>query len=114
MTERCRRAGATPVLVHHTTKPTGAKRTAVTLNDLAFAGIGEFARQWLLVGRTADYEPGSGTHDLTLSIGGSAGHSSAWSVRIDEGRDGESRRWSVRFNRPQGTERGRPRLTQRG
>jgi len=70
---------------------------------LRFVRIGEFARQWLLVGRTAEYEPGSGVHDLILSIGGSAGHSSGWSVRVDEGRDAENRRWSVRVNRTQGT-----------
>lgn len=101
--ETCRRAGATPVLIHHTTKPTSAKRTAVALSDLAFAGIGEFARQWLLVGRAAEYEPGSGTHDLILSIGGSAGHSSGWLVHVDEGRDAENRRWSVRVRPNEGT-----------
>lgn len=104
--DTCRRAGATPVFVHHATKPTSSKRTAMTLNDLAFAGVAEFARQWLLVRRTAEYQPGTGVHDLSLSIGGSAGHSSGWSVRVDEGRDAGTRQWSVRVRPAQGTEAG--------
>ncbi len=113
-TDTCRRAGATPVLVHHTTKPASAKRTAMTLNDLAFAGIAEFARQWLLVGRAAEYRPGSGVHDLALSVGGSAGHSSGWSVRVDEGRDAGTRRWAVRVRPDRGTEVGSPYPNRRG
>lgn len=97
-TDTCRRAGATPVFIHHTTKPTSSKRTAVSLGDLAFSGVGEFARQWLLVGRTAEYEPGSGAHDLVLSVGGSTGQSSQWAVRVDEGREVGKRRWSLRVS----------------
>jgi replicative DNA helicase len=93
--DSCRRAGATPVFVHHATKPATHKRAAVTLGDLAFAGIGEFARQWLLVGRAAEFRPGSGVHELSLSVGGSAGHSSRWSVRVGEGREVGNRRWSL-------------------
>lgn len=92
----CRRAGATPVLVHHTNKNAGATTGAVGLGDLAFAGIAEFARQWVLVNRAAAYCPGTGTHELALSVGGSAGHSSRWRVRVDEGRtDAKRRGWSV-------------------
>lgn len=64
----------------------------MTPNYLAFAGVAEFARQWLFVGRTAVYQSGSGVHDLSLSIGGNAGHSSGWSVRVDEGRNAGTRR----------------------
>lgn len=113
-TDTCRRAGATPVFVHHTTKATSSRRTAMTLNDLAFAGVAEFARQWLLVGRAAEYQPGSGVHDLVLSVGGSAGHSSGWSVRVDEGREVGKRRWSLRVRPDQGTEAGSPGPTRRG
>lgn len=92
----CLRVGATPVLVHHTNKSAGTATGSVTLGDLAFAGIAEFARQWLLVNRAAEYCPGTGTHELALSIGGSAGHSSRWRVRVDEGRgDAKRRGWSV-------------------
>jgi replicative DNA helicase len=101
VSETCMRAGATPVLVHHSTKTaaSGKKGTATTLNDLAFAGIGEFARQWLLVNRRAPYRPGSGVHDLVLSVGGSAGHSAQWRMDIDEGVNDadtpDSRKWNV-------------------
>lgn len=42
--DACLRAGATPVFLHHTVKAASSKTTAVALNELAFAGIGEFAR----------------------------------------------------------------------
>jgi hypothetical protein len=84
----CGQAGATLVLVHHNTKGATTKKpgAATPLHDLAYAGIGEFARQWLLLNRTTPYVDGSGVHDLVLAIGGSPGHSSRWRVRIDEGR----------------------------
>lgn len=87
VSETCDRAGATLVLIHHTTKTAARKEegTASNLHDLAFAGIGEFARQWLLLRRVVEYQPGTGLHELNLSIGGSAGHSSQWNVRVDEG-----------------------------
>jgi replicative DNA helicase len=96
----CSGAGATPVLVHHTTKSAAQPRGSAptTLHDLAYAGIGEFARQWLLVSRVGNYRPGGGVHDLVLSVGGSGGHSSEWRVRVDEGsvdpRSGP-RKWEV-------------------
>lgn len=93
--DACRRAGATLVLVHHTTKGS-AKGGEVTLLDLSQAGVGEFARQWLLVSRRSDYRPGSSRHELALTAGGSAGHSSRWRVDVDEGtvEPGE-RKWHV-------------------
>lgn len=99
--DSCARARATLVVVHHTTKGTAGKLDAagVALHDLAYAGIGEFARQWILLSRAEEYEPGSGRHDLRLSVGGSAGHSSRWRVRIDESSTpGEqpARGWEVR------------------
>ena len=36
-------------------------------------GVGEFVRQWVLVGRRTPYQPGTGAHDLLLTVGGSAG-----------------------------------------
>ncbi len=94
--EACSRAGATLVLVHHTTKTSQVKPGLATLTDLSFSGVAEFARQWVLISRSKEYIPGSGKHDLILSIGGSAGHSSRWNVRIDEGSgNGKERDWSV-------------------
>ena len=46
----CQAAGTTLLLVHHTSKST---KGMPTLENLAWAGVSEFARQWLLLGRDA-------------------------------------------------------------
>jgi replicative DNA helicase len=99
----CQESGTTLVLVHHTTKPAGMLRMQagepLELEDLAYSGFQEFARQWVLVNRREKYEAGSGEHLLWLNIGGSAGHSGCWGLDIDEGRLDDNfggRRWSVR------------------
>jgi RecA-family ATPase len=93
--DSCRRAGATLVLVHHA-KKASTKDGRISLQDLSQAGIGEFARQWLLLGRQQEYEAGTGVHELTLAVGGSAGHSSRWHLTVDEGTAGSGKRgWRV-------------------
>ncbi len=71
------------ILAHHTRKNLTERFAVPDLDELAFAGFGEFARQWILLNRRKEYEPGQ--HELWLSIGGSAGHSSCWSLTIEEG-----------------------------
>jgi replicative DNA helicase len=109
--QACLAAGATPILVHHTLKTARSAAKGDTnapppeLNDLAFAGIAEFARQWLLIGRRSPYQPGSGLHQLALNVGGSAGQSGRWDVEIDEGVLGEDfkgRVWDVQARPHQG------------
>lgn len=96
-TRACLDAGVTPIILHHFRKSSQAG-DELDLNALAFAGIAEFARQWLLIGRRDDYVPGSGQHRLTMVVGGSAGQSGSWSVDVDEGQlaeDFTGRKWEV-------------------
>jgi replicative DNA helicase len=86
----CLAEGATPVFAHHIGKSAGARRARhgdpAELDDLAYAGVAEFARQWLLVSRREEYEPGTGHHELWLKCGGSAGHGGLYEIDVEEGR----------------------------
>lgn len=100
----CIVGGATPIFVHHATKTSEKKDKDVppSLRDLTFAGIIEFVRQWIQVKHRTEFHPGSGKHKLSLCVGGSAGHSNAWHLNIDEGRqraDFSGRIWDVQVNR---------------
>ena len=89
MADICLERGTTPIIIHHSRK--GKKASGnnpgklLELEDLAFAGVQEIARQWILLNRRQGFVPGSGRHPLWMSIGGSAGHSSSWAVDIEEG-----------------------------
>ncbi len=91
--------GCTIILCHHTRKSgSGNPFDPPELESIAWAGFQEWARQWLLLGRRAAYDPESnGHHELWLAAGGSAGHSGLWAVTIDEGtrQDVGGRRWEV-------------------
>jgi hypothetical protein len=98
----CLGAGATPFFVHHSTKSASKRATdaavPLDLDDLAFAGIGEFARQWVLLSRREEFDPRLGRHRLLLTAGGSAGHTGLWEVDVNEGALGDNfagRKWQV-------------------
>jgi replicative DNA helicase len=107
ISELCLDAGATPLLVHHYRKSPvfrngkqfGKCADPPELEDLAFAGFGEFARQWLLLSRRVPFDPDVGHHALWMSVGGSAGHAGLYGVDVNEGRMDEKfqgRHWEPR------------------
>lgn len=95
--------GCTLILCHHCRKNGKADPFSFPeLEDIAWAGFQEFARQWILVGRREKFDPESaGEHKLWLNAGGSAGHASLWAADITEGRqcDDGGRRWDVSIMR---------------
>ena len=103
LSKLCERLGVTMILCHHTKKGVVDPFSPPELEDIAWAGFQEFARQWLLIGRREKYEPGTGKHALWLNIGGSAGHSALWGVNINEGvyRGPTTRVWDVELLTPE-------------
>lgn len=87
--------GCTMCLVHHLA---GKPKIGTTpgLNNLAFAGFREWARQWLLLNHYKERR--SGRMFLKMAIGGSAGHGGTYALEIDEGRPSDplvGRKWHV-------------------
>ncbi|MDA7980211.1 MAG: AAA family ATPase [Pirellulales bacterium] len=98
ISEMCQEEGVTLILAHHTKKGLADPYSPPELEDIAWAGFQEYARQWGIVSRRHKYEPGTGSHKLWWSVGGSAGHSLLRALDIEEGAyDGHSPRiWDAR------------------
>jgi hypothetical protein len=95
--------GCTPIFSHHTRKNSISPFEPPELEDIAWAGFQEWARQWVLIGRRRKYDPEQGGHhELWLNIGGSAGHSSLWALNVNEGtrEDVGGRRWDLEIVKP--------------
>ena len=100
ITDICRDHGVTLVLVHHALKT--PKYTPITLADVAWAGFGPWAAQWVLVNRREEFDPNSGDHKLWLSIGSRVGHGGRYCVNISEGshKDSSGRVWQAEVSNP--------------
>lgn len=96
LTDLGQETGCTMEIVHHLRKNSANPFSPPSLEDLAWSGFAEWARQGTLISRREKFDPDSdGEHKLWISFGGSAGHSSAWAMDIREGKrtDPEGRRW---------------------
>src|SRR5262249_1431118 len=97
----CENLGCTLLVVHPTSKGSGSRLfgSPPSLEDLAYGGFDDLARQWLLVNRRNPYVLGTGKHQLVVSGGGHDGRSGYWHVDIDEGivdpTQPGGRRWDV-------------------
>ncbi len=103
LTELIEKTGSTLVIAHHTRKNSPNPFEPPELEDIAWSGFQEWARQWVLLGRRERYNPdNAGDHKLWLTYGGSAGHSGLWGLDAVEGvrSDPGGRRWDIELLRP--------------
>ncbi len=98
----CLDEGCTPIVCHHFVKRREDPFGPATLEDLAFSGVGQFVRQWMLLSRRERYDPERGVHKFTFTYGGSAGHAGEVHLDVDTGQITEDldhgRKWSVQVS----------------
>lgn len=95
------KVGTTPILNHHANRqlPFGE---VMQLTHLAYSGLEQFARQFVLLNRCERYQ-GDGNHNLWMNVGGSCGQGGLFALRIEEGElqeDFSGRTWSVAVQTP--------------
>lgn len=101
--EICLSEGCTPVLCHHSIKRRDNPFDPMELEDLAYAGVGQFMRQWFLISRRERFDAESGIHKLHFRYGGSAGHCGELHVDIETGKVDDNfngRKWAVTVTTP--------------
>ena len=94
----CLDVGVLPILAHHGVKSLSRNFDPMELDDLAFSGCAEFARQWFLLNRREPFDLETGGNKLWFSVGGSAGQCGLWAVDVEEGLLGDNllgRKWEV-------------------
>ena len=90
--------GAVPVLAAHFRKFNSTGEMP-TLENIAGAGFGQWARQWFLLNRQEAFNPDNpGSHKLLAAWGGSAGHCGGLAVFVEEGRREDGRTWDVQLH----------------
>jgi hypothetical protein len=99
----CLELGATPILCHHFKLTRKEPYSEPQLEDLAYSGVQEFARQWILVSRRSPFNPDhpEGLHELWLQAGGSVGHGVLRALDIREGKlldDFSGQIWDVKVS----------------
>jgi hypothetical protein len=87
-----RARGISLVILHHMRKGGKEKYRQPELDESAWAGIEQFARQWIAVSRRSKFV--APLHKLWLQIGGGSGHAGEYAVDIDEGPT-DNRHWVV-------------------
>ena len=91
------RTGCTIEMLHHMPKHTQCGEPA--LDQAAFAGVSECARQWILLNRMEPFDPAAHEmlHKLWFVAGGSAGHCASVALDINEGRSDApgGRHWAL-------------------
>ena len=103
VSKTCIEAGATPTLAHHFVKQRADPFAVPEMGDLAFAGIGQFMRQWMLLARRERFDADGGRHAMHFVYGGSMGHGGYLHLDIETGLVDEEfrgRRWVVTTMNP--------------
>lgn len=83
ITDLQRKTGCVMLICPHMTK--APKYEPPMLSDIQWSGFGEWAGQWLLMGKRREWDDQKGDHWLWLVAGGRSGHAATYGLDIHEG-----------------------------